>query len=98
MARPPGPRPHLWKHPGDRAHAQGIAFLRMRCQARYRKEPWDLSFEDFQTLWDGHWTARGRGSTDYCLTRKDRTQPWSLANCQCITRNEYLVAPRKRSA
>lgn len=86
-----GPRPHIWKVKGERGHDQHIAWMRMKAQANFRGEEFDLTFEDFQLLWDEHWEERGRKSYEYCLTRADSTEPWNATNTICVQRLEYLT-------
>lgn len=85
-----GPRPHTWKVQGELNHQQYLAFLQMRAQAQFRGETFALSFEDFQQLWLGHWDQKGRGSGQYCLTRKDPKGKWTLDNVVCMPRIEHL--------
>lgn len=85
-----GPRPHVWKVQGQVPHQQSVAYQRMKAQAKYRNEAFELTFEEFQQLWMNRWDQRGRGADQYCLTRQDPDQPWNTANCQCVTRKEYL--------
>ena len=91
-----GPRPRAWKIQGEVPHQQHIAWHRMRAQAIYRKEPWDLSFEQFQQVWGEFWYRRGRGAEDYCLTRLDIDLAWSPDNIQCIQRIDHLRRHRDR--
>lgn len=85
-----GPRPHCWKVQGDIPHKQHLAFLQMRAQANYRKEVFELTFEDFQYLWRDHWDMKGRAIDDYCLTRKDPEGSWDKHNTICLPRIEHL--------
>ena len=89
-----GPRPHTWKIQGQVPHEQFVAWHKMRAQANFRGEHWDLSFEDFQTLWQGRWDNRGRGSDDYCLAREDPDGGWDMQNTFCIERIEHLRRQR----
>jgi hypothetical protein len=95
MSGKPGPRPHLWKVQGEVPHQQYIAFLRMRAQANFRRETFELTFEQFQDLWRGLWDRRGRGSDDFCLTREDQTQKWCSNNTVCIRRTDHLRKQRQ---
>ena len=85
-----GPRPHVWKVQGALNHEQYLSWLQMKAQANYRKELFELTFEDFQKLWKDRWDMKGRGSDDYCLTRKDPEGDWTLKNTLCILRVEHL--------
>lgn len=86
----PGPRPHCWKVQGEIPHQQYLAFLQMRAQANYRGEKFLLTFEDYQTLWQGHWDQKGRSNQSYCLSRIDPNGSWDLANTKCLPRIEHL--------
>lgn len=58
------------------------AFARSRCQAKYRGEAWQLTWEDWQDFWPREfWSLRGRHQGCLCVTRLDRTLPWSRENC-----------------
>lgn len=86
-----GPRPHVWKVQGEIPHKQYLAWLQMKAQASYRKEIFELTFEEFQRLWATKWDMKGRGVDDYCLTRKDPLGPWHIDNAHCIPRRQHLV-------
>lgn len=85
-----GLRPHTWKVQGKIPHEQYCAWLQMRAQANYRQEEFNLTFEEFQTLWKDHWDMKGRGSDQYCLTREDPDGAWDAKNTSCILRIEHL--------
>lgn len=85
-----GPRPHLWKHPGEIPHAMHKAFLVARAQASFRNEGFELSFEQYQDAWEPYWHLRGRKNTDYVLTRLDPSQPWTANNIECMERKDHL--------
>lgn len=85
-----GPRPHTWKIQGEIPHQQWVAYVKMRAQANFRGEPFLISFEDFQELWQGYWEQRGRAREDYCLAREDHEGAWEKTNIACVQRVEYL--------
>lgn len=85
-----GKRPHTWRVQGQPAHDQMLAWQRQSAQARYRGEPYLLTFEQFQTLWQLNWNQKGRASEQYCLHRQDPDLPWQLGNVECIRRIDYL--------
>lgn len=86
-----GARPHTWRSgPDPQRHDQYIAFLKQRAQARYRAEPWQLTFEEFEALWQHQWHRRGRASEDLCMSRLDYDQPWSVQNCRILSRAEHV--------
>ena len=67
------------------------AYLKHRSQCMYRKEPYDLSWEDWNELWtDELFAKRGRGKDDLCLARVNIRDSWNLFNCIVYTRHEHL--------
>lgn len=91
-----GPRPHTWIIQDPLGHEQHIAWHKQRAQANYRKEGWDLPFEEWQKLWEGLWDQRGRLRHEYCMVRADREQPWSKDNVEILTRREHLQISTRR--
>lgn len=86
----PGPRPFMWKTgPDPRTHQQYTAWLKARSQAAYRREPWQLTFEQYQEIWGDLWESRGRTRTSLCLSRRDYDLGWDLANVEVLTRQEH---------
>ncbi len=88
-----GSRPQVWvSGPDIVTHEKYVAFVKHRAQANFRKEPHDLTFEDWLSFWTvENWSNRGRKNTAVVLTRKDKTGPWSKDNCVIMTRLEHLV-------
>jgi hypothetical protein len=85
------PRPYIWltgtdpvKH--EMYHPWQVAIA----QAKFRKEEWDFSFEEYYQLWLPHWDNRGRDSLNVCMTREDMDAPWTAGNVVIMTRNEHL--------
>ena len=90
---PPGVRPHTWvTGPDPVRHEQYRAFIQQRNQARFRGETWteEYTFDEWLALWREHWHQRGRKLQDYCMTRRDHTQPWTQENSQVITREKHV--------
>jgi hypothetical protein len=86
---PQGPRPHTWKSgPDPVRHHQYHCWLRARAQANYRREPWQLTYHDWVTIWGDNWHRRGRSGESLQASRIDVDQPWSLVNMRLITRAE----------
>ena len=86
------PRPHQWKSgPDPLAHDQYYAWLKHRSQAMYRKEAHELTFEQWQTIWntDDNWSKRGNRSESVVLTRYDKEQPWNVDNCHIKNRKQH---------
>lgn len=84
------------KDPFD--HARNLAYIRSCCQAKYRGEQWDLTFEEFCNFWHSWdlWEERGRAEQDLVLTRYDVELPWNTSNCCIITRGDQLRAKIER--
>lgn len=81
--------PHLSLYPGI-LWEQRLGWLRMRAQARFRKEAFELSWEEFQTVWQGKWHLKGRDNTSLCLTRRDWAGVWRMDNVELVTRVEHI--------
>lgn len=69
------------------------AWHKHRAQAHYRKEEYNLTYEDWRIIWHNpdDFLNRGRKQTNVVLTRIDRQLPWSIDNCQIQTRYEHLL-------
>ena len=90
-----GPRPNAWVTGTDPlTHEQYRAFIQCRNQARFRSEPWTLSFEEWCAAWAGLWHLRGRSRDSLCITRADGRGTWSAANIMIVTRSQH--GTRKR--
>jgi len=99
-------RPHVWKSGEDAyKHQMYIPWLKMKAQCNYRKEQWNLPFEDYYTIWNGYWDQRGRATDNLCMTRTDYDGVWELDNIELITRADHcrrqaeykMNAKRKRN-
>lgn len=67
------------------------AWLKHRAQAKHRKEEYDLTWEDWQSLWsDDNFKLRGRLGDNLCLTRSNFAGPWCLSNVKVVTRLEHF--------
>ena len=87
---PLGRRPHQWvSGPDEEDNRSYYAWLQCRNQARYRREPWDLTFEQWQAVWAGLWHRRGRSGEQLCITRRDGEGSWTLDNVIIITRRQH---------
>lgn len=80
-------------------HERHIGYLRMKSQAKYRNEAWDLTMEDFFKIWKDPevWNNRGRDSDSWALTRKNVHKPWSLKNVQLMRRSDQLNLSKQRT-
>ena len=85
-----GPRPEVWvSGPDPEVRKRYYAWLRSRSQAAYRKEPWTITFEQYQQLWGDQWARRGRGPDDLQMIRKDFLAAWTADNVSIVTRPEF---------
>jgi hypothetical protein len=94
--RPPGPQPHLVKYPGILA-IQRRAYSRMRAQAKFRREEFILTWQEFYDMWAPVWEHRGRALEQLCLSRIDWEGEWSIDNVQIITREEHFKIQGRQS-
>lgn len=67
------------------------AFLKHRAQAKYRKEEYTLTVEQWCELWTiDKWLCRGRAVNDLCLMMLDPTEGWHINNIEIVERIVYL--------
>ena len=67
------------------------AYLKHKSQANYRGESYELTFDDWCSLWpDELWHRRGRRVDDLCLTRWDFNGEWSTVNTVVCTRRDHF--------
>lgn len=88
-----GRKPGTWKvGPDPRMHDQYIAWLKHKSQAAYRGEAHELTFEQWQTLWNDNFAWENRGRDNLCvnLVRQDKEKGWSWDNVEMVQRLEYL--------
>jgi hypothetical protein len=65
--------------------------MRAKAQANYRKEKWNLTFEEFYDLWKYDWANRGRGADNMCMTRHNPYGAWEAGNIVLMTRHDHLT-------
>ena len=75
-----------------------LAWVRSVCQARYRKEDWELTFSEFCQFWntEQRFHRRGRSINSLVLVRIDDFDPWNRNNCVIITRAQQLLLATAR--
>ena len=57
--------------------------MRSRCQARFRKEEWSLTLDDWCELWPlDLWRKRGKRSEDYIITFIEIGKGWHRDNVE----------------
>lgn len=77
--------------PDELTREKYYAWLKHRCQARYRKEEYHLEWADWQNLWsDELFLNRGRGANNVSLSRIDLNEPWTVDNCTIDVKTVYL--------
>ena len=83
--------PNKWvSGPDPFTREKYYAWHKHRAQARYRNEAYDLTFEDWQTLWsDEDFLKRGRGNHCLSLCRLHSKDSWNINNVEIITRMEH---------
>ena len=91
--RPRGHQPQTWiSGPDPRRHDQYVAWLKHKAQAAYRQEIHQLTFEQWEKIWntDWAWENRGRENCSVNLTRIDKEKGWTIDNCRTIERVVHL--------
>lgn len=67
-------------------------FVRQKANSKTRGIDWQLSFEEWWSVWEksGKWEQRGKKSQEYCMARKLDWGPYSLDNV-------FITTNRKNS-
>jgi len=100
MGAPKGQRPRVWVFPYDEVKTGAyMKYLRAKAQAKYRKEHWDLTFEQWWAPWEasGRWSERTNDKHGYCMIQQNPDLGWIEGNLEVISRAEHLKTNRKRS-
>jgi hypothetical protein len=85
-----GPRPHTWIVGTDPVrHDQYNAWLKARSQAWYRKELWQISFDQWVELWCDQWHRRGRQRDCLMLMKREWQLPWNQTNVELVNREQF---------
>lgn len=84
--------PSTWKTGPDPAvREKYYAYLKHRAQCNYRSEPYNLTWEDWQSLWtDELFLRRGRSRESLIMQRIRLTDPWQPDNVVITTRGEHI--------
>ena len=93
------PRPDTWTFPyNEKMNQANLCYLRAKAQAKFRKEYWDLTFDDWWAKWEasGQWENRGRNPTQYCMLQKDTDKGWTKDNAIVTSRTEHYNTQHKR--
>jgi hypothetical protein len=67
----------------------------MKAQANYRGEVWDITWEEYQNLWEGRWHLRGAHKGSLGMSRRDWLGPWTLANVEICPREQHWHRQRQ---
>lgn len=65
-----------------------LAYHRMRAQAKFRNEKFNLIYKEFEYIWTGFWHKRGKNSDNLCMRRINVSIAWQLSNIDLISRKE----------
>lgn len=86
------------RYPDAHERALGVAFSRSRAQARFRKEPWTLTKEEYRAVWQDRvlFPRRGRKPQELVMTRCDSKGSWTVGNVEIVTRLEQLLRQENR--
>jgi hypothetical protein len=78
-------------YPTPIQQAKHLNYLKTRAQAKLRGEAFDLTIEEYMTLWrDDLWVQRGRKSHSLSMTRLDPNGAWTRNNIVIINRVDQL--------
>lgn len=82
---------HLRRFRNPIQHDKYYGYLKHRAQARYRGEPYHLTWAQWQRFWTDHqWQRRGRGAHSVRLTQIDATLGWSVQNCRIRSHHAHM--------
>ena len=82
---------HLRRFQDPIQHDKYYAFLKHRCQAKYRNEIYALTWAQWQRLWPQElWHRRGRGPRSLRLTLKNSKLGWTFRNCEVIEHDTHM--------
>jgi hypothetical protein len=91
-----GIRPHVWvSGPDPERHRRYLQWLQQRNQAQFRKEGWELEFDDWLDLWGTNIQYRGRKKGSMTMVRIRYDEPWSKLNARIVDRLEHSRVQRE---
>lgn len=69
-----------------------LRYSRMKAQAKYRKQEFALSPEEYMQLWEDSGVKEhcGKEPHQYCMVRLDNLEAWSVKNCIIVSRRMYF--------
>lgn len=98
----PGRRvnPNDWSTGTDPVrHEKYYAYLKHRCQAKFRKEQHSLTWEQWEQLWPDHlWAQRGRSIDSLCLQQIEPGAGWHEHTVEIVTKKQHFKDIKKRNA
>lgn len=73
-------------------HDQHWAWLRKKCQAKFRDESWSITIEEWFDLWasSGLWDNRGRHKDSSAMFMIDPEKGWHTWNVEIVNRSKRL--------
>lgn len=85
--------PNIWiSGPDEQEHRYHRKFVQQRNQAQWRKEKWEMSWEEWRhDVWGDEIKYRGRSDGGYYLSRIDDSKPWRKDNVEI-----KIPVPKKR--
>lgn len=84
-------RPELYKYDTAEQRLVNRWYLMAKAQARFRDEPWELTFEDYYSHWRGNTHWRGRSEHSKSLTRINDRLPWRPDNIRLVSRRDAIT-------
>jgi len=92
------PDPEVWvTGPCRIRHDKHYGYLKHRAQAKFRKEDYSLTLEQWESLWtDELWLQRGRSAESFCLQQIDGEDGWHFENVEIVTRIEHFAKLKQR--
>jgi hypothetical protein len=60
-----------------------------RAQAHFRKEVWEISFQEWVEIWGANWHRRGRGKQCLMMMKRRWDQPWTRRNAHLVDRPTF---------
>jgi hypothetical protein len=84
-------RPERWKYKTKEQRLVNRWYLMAKAQARFRHEPWELTFWDYYSHWRGNTHLRGRSEHSKSITRINDRQPWRPDNIVLVLRRDAIA-------
>jgi hypothetical protein len=82
---------HLRRFQDPTLHDLYYGFLKHRAQARYRQEPYALTWAQWQRVWPAAlWCRRGRAPHSLRLIRVNPKKGWHEKNCAVVQHDTHM--------